>query len=376
MATIAGTERVISNKINYLSEKGYNISLITYEQGNHPLAFDLNKSVRIYDIGTRFFTLGKYNIINKYFRFLKLKFIFKNKLDCIIKEIKPDIIICTTYSIKLANDILYIANKYNSKTIIESHVALFSIMRHYDFRKTDIKYYLTYIQDYKAINCIKKFDALVVLTNGDAKAWSKYKKANVIPNIINDSSYIKDEKNNLYYRIISVGRLDIQKGYDLLIKAFSIIYNKYKPWRIDIFGNGSERDKLINSIKELNMEKAINIKDPQKNIYDEYHKSDFFVMSSRYEGFGLVLAEAMSCGIPVIAFDCPYGPNEIISDRYDGIIVKNGDINDLASKIEWMIIHDKERLKMGINASKSAKRYNKDTIMKCWIDLFSEILTR
>jgi glycosyltransferase involved in cell wall biosynthesis len=374
MAAIAGTERVISNKINYLSKKGYKISLITYEQGNHPLAFELDKSVRIYDIGTRFFTLGKYNIISKYFRFLKLKIIFKNKLDSIIQEIKPDIIICTTYSIKLANEILYIANKYDSKTIIESHVALFSIMRHYDFRKSNIQYYFAYIQDYRAIHYIKKFNALVVLTNGDAKAWSKYKKAIVIPNIINDNIHIKDEKIDPYYRIISVGRLEVQKGYDLLIKAFSIIYNKHKPWKIDIFGDGSEKDRLINSIKELNMEKTITINPPQKNIYNEYIKSDFFVMSSRYEGFGLVLAEAMSCGIPVIAFDCPYGPNEIISDGIDGFIVKNENIGDLASKIEWMILHDKERLKMGINAVESMKRYNKDTIMLSWIELFSEML--
>jgi glycosyltransferase involved in cell wall biosynthesis len=177
----------------------------------------------------------------------------------------------------------------------------------------------------------------------------------------------------IYNRIISIGRLDEQKGFDLLIKAFSIVHKNEKDWYLDIYGNGLEYDKLTRCINHLDLRGKIKIKNSTPAIYEEYKKSDFFVLSSRYEGFGLVLAEAMFCGIPCVSFNCDYGPSEIIHDGEDGLLVKNGDVEDLAKKIDWMITHEKERKEMGIHAHESAKRYAKEPIMQQWMKLFDEM---
>jgi glycosyltransferase involved in cell wall biosynthesis len=143
-------------------------------------------------------------------------------------------------------------------------------------------------------------------------------------------------------------------------------------WKIDIFGQGELEGDLNNQIINNNLQGRITIHQPTKEIYNEYLHSDFYVLSSNFEGFGLVLIEAMSCGLPVVAFDCSYGPNEIISDKKDGFLVKNGNIKQLSEKMEWLMTHEAERTEMGIQARISAKRYEIGQIMSIWETLFKD----
>ena len=110
-----------------------------------------------------------------------------------------------------------------------------------------------------------------------------------------------------------------------------------------------------------------------KDIAKEYANSSIFVMSSRFEGFGLVLAEAMSCGLPCISFDCPYGPRDIITDGEDGILVENGNVQELARQMESLMSHVTLRQIMGKQAAHNITRYTPDTIMKLWIQLFESL---
>lgn len=376
MANMAGTERIISNKMNYLAKHGYDITLITYEQGEHPLSFKLNSNIKVFDTDTRFFTINKYGAIKKVLEFTRLKRLFKNRLKKIVTETLPDIICCTTYSIRLLDVIVECARKNHAKTIIESHVAMNSLFNLYNTKKRNAKFYLNMISTKRDINNIGKFDELVVLTKGDATVWKNYKVPIIIPNLIDNMELSDSDCRPIYHRIISVGRLDEQKGFDLLIKAFSIVHKDNPGWHLDIYGHGPDYDNLTQSIDNLDMKEIIKIKDPTPAIYDEYKKSNFFVLSSRYEGFGLVLAEAMSCGIPCVSFNCEYGPSEIIHDGEDGLLVRNGDVEDLAKKIDWMITHEKERKEMGQRARESAKRYVIDPIMQQWINLFKDITSK
>lgn len=372
-AQLAGTERVVADKINYLARKGYNITLITYEQGKHPLAYDLHQSIQHIDLDTRFFTLYSHSLLLRYFYYIILKKSFRKKLSEIIHQQKPDYIITTTYSLKVLEDIIKV--KGCAKIIMESHISHDSIIRHYDFKLNNINRYIFQIYDYKNQQTIKKIDIFITLTEKDASQWKKLGiKVNVIPNPVTDYPDSIDTNKPCHHRIISVGRLNHQKGFDKLIKAFSLISDKHPKWKIDIFGQGELESELNNLIINNNLQGRIKIHNPTKNIYKEYLRSDFYVLSSKFEGFGLVLVEAMSCGIPVISFDCAHGPNEIITDGYDGFLVENGNINILAKKMDWLIEHRSERQKMGAQARISAKKYDIQQIMNTWEELFKNHL--
>lgn len=372
-AQLAGTERVMADKINYLAQKGYSITLITYEQGVHPLAYKLHPTVKHIDLETRFFTLQKHSLLTRSFYYIKLKRLFRKKLQGIVNEQKPDYIVTTTYSLKVAKDILRAKN--NAKTIMESHINHDSLIKHYEFKKNDINRYIFKVYDKINKNTLEKYDLFVSLTEKDATQWrTSGIKTKVIPNPI--TNYPKEINTNKNHnnRIIAVGRLNHQKGFDKLIEAFSLISSKYPEWRIDIFGKGELERELNSQIIKKRQEGRVIINQPTKDIYIEYLNSDFLVLSSNFEGFGLVLIEAMACGIPVVSFDCPYGPNEIITDMKDGILVKNGNVNQLSEKMEWMITHKVERTEMGIQARVSAKKYEIKYIMSIWEELFKNKL--
>jgi len=118
-------------------------------------------------------------------------------------------------------------------------------------------------------------------------------------------------------------------------------------------------------IASKRIQSCVHLIPPTKDIYNEFQRSQFFVLSSDYEGFGLVIIEAMACGIPVVSTDCPYGPSEIIEDGKTGLLAKM-DVQDLADKMEWMITHEEERKAMGARAHQAAARYRKEVVMPEW----------
>ena len=216
---------------------------------------------------------------------------------------------------------------------------------------------------------------MVTLTTGDKNEWKERLTIpiNVIPNFVLQIPDYCSSYSMRPNRILSIGRLTNQKGFDYLIKAWSIIANKYPTWKIDIFGHGELENYLHNMIIEHNLEQSIQIKKPTDRIFDEYNNSSIFLRGSRYEGFALVLIEAMSFGIPCISFDCPHGPSDLITHREDGLLVPLGDIKKMADAIEWMITHEEERLRMSNNARLKAKQYTAETIMPQWVELFEKV---
>ncbi len=368
-AQLAGTERVMADKINYLANHGFCVSLITYEQGNHSLAFPLNKSVDHIDLDTRFFTLSKYPIYTRFVHYIILKHTFRKKLQTIIEKKNPNIIITTTYSLKISKDILKV--KKNAKVIIESHVSHDSVIRHYDYSKGSILRYLAMLYDYNNIRSIKQFDYFVALTQKDANQWRKHlTNVIVIPNPVTKYPDVLTKNKQTKYRIIAVGRLNHQKGFDKLIDAFSLISEKYPLWHIDIFGQGELYEVLCSQIEKYSLKDRIIIRQPTPNIYEEYLNSDFYVLSSNFEGFGLVIIEAMACGLPVVSFDCPYGPDEIITNNKDGILVPKQNTALLAHSMERLIENENERNTMATEARLTAKKYIIENIMQQWKRLF------
>ena len=218
---------------------------------------------------------------------------------------------------------------------------------------------------------------LVVLTESDAACWRRhFSNVSVIPNPV---TFYPDEINDVPKdpgRIIFVGRFNREKRIDRLIAAFSMIADKYPKWHVDIFGDGNEKDALLSQIRELNLKERIIIHEPTKAIYDEYKISEMLVLCSEHEASPLVLVEAMACGIPCVSMDCPNGPREIIADGFNGLLSKNGDIEDLSKKIEWLIKHDKERKEMGDNARSFALTRKLSVVMEKWARFYSGLLCK
>lgn len=374
MALLAGIERTLSSKINWLATHGYQVLLITYEQGSHPIILPLHPNVKTIDLGTPFYSLSRYPLYLRYYKYLQLKSVFYKRLRNVVKENRPDVVLTIAGCMNVIKEIYKAC--HNSKMIIESHETFFSVVKEPMYMPYSFLYYFAKFYDKQNLRYVNRFDRMVCLTYGDAKEWSKHisTRIEVIPNpLVFSSLSLKQKTKITSFRIISVGRLEEVKGFDRLIRAFAMIEDKCTKWRIDIFGKGSCEDDLKKLIAYYNLENRISILPPTNDIYTEYQNSDFYVLTSHHEGLGMVLLEAMACGIPCVSFNCNYGPREIIADGDTGLLVEDGNVEKLAKTILWMIEHHEERIEMGKKAYEAIKKYQIDTIMPSWTSLFNEL---
>ena len=347
-AVWGGMERVLADKMNYLSERyGYDVSLMTVNQGNHTTPFSLNHQIKHIDLGVSLHQQYAYSGLNRYLVYRRLISQLKDGLKKALLQINADVIICA----KL--DFVGVLNEVRGKIplIVESHT-LFNADSYEGvglFRRL-------HILEYK--RQVRKADAVVSLTAGDAKDWRKYNRnVCVIPNVvhINETDNYSDCSEK---RIVFVGRYAKQKDFDSLFKIWSMVYSRHQDWTFDIYTDGEIHAPGVRVLK------------PVANIMEKYCDSSMLLLTSLFEPFGLVLPEAMSCGLPVVAFDCPYGPTDIISDGVDGFLIKNRDVNEFANRV-CQLIEDRElRICMGQAAVKSALRYRADLIMPKWKELF------
>lgn len=371
-ALVGGAERVITEKANYLSDKGHQVMLVSYEQGQHVVPYQLHSMVQFKDLNCRFFTLSKYSVPLRLYRFILLKIHFKKLLRNIVVDYHPDVIVLASDWQFLINSVLAAAGKV--PVIAEFHNAYDFITKKIGNIDNGIKDWVTRCYYKYSLRHFKRCAHLVALTENDAKHWRKHSNhVSVIPNPLTNYPDVIDDVPKEYGRIICVGRLNAQKRIDRLISAFSMIADKYPEWHVDVFGEGDEETSLLRQIRNCHLEKRIILHAPTKTIYDEYKKSQFLVLSSAYEGFGLVLIEAMACGLPCVSFDCPSGPSEIIGNGVSGLLVKEGDVLDLSSKIEWMIAHEAERNEMAKKSRIAAMAYLPSTIMKEWESLYESV---
>ena len=366
-----GIERVFCDKMNYLAQNtSYDVTFITFEQGNHPFAYKLNDRIKVVDINCRFAELWNYNLIKRNILNYILRRKLKKCLTATLKKESPDIVISTTEDIKYNYCIFNLPYRF----IVESHVHMKEIIKS-SIKKQFFIHSISKIFFKWKLSKINKCKLLVALTDADKRDWSKVINSDIIiiPNILTFypdkiTDYSKRSK-----RILCVGRFDKQKGFDLMIKAWAIIADKHKEWKVDIFGDGELNNTLNGLIKNYCLDESITIHPTTNHIYDEYMDSSIFAFSSRFEGFGLVLIEAMSCGVPCISFDCPHGPSEIITNGRNGLLVQNGNIDEFANSLDSMINNYEQRKFMSINARIDSQKYKRENIMPQWIELFETL---
>lgn len=369
-----GMERSICCKANYLADvMGYDVTILTTDRRNKPNFFDFSPRIEFRDLGINYDELDELDALPAYralFLKLKKRKLHRSRLEFVLNEIRPDISISTyTHELSILWEI-----EDGSKKIAEIHFSKPYKSIEYKFGTTSfLKSFLAIAGEKQKHFYINKYDAFVVLTEEDKRRWSRVRNIQVIPNLL--PFYPSEHSSCTEKRVISVGRLTRQKAYPLLIEAWQIVTAKHPEWELLIFGEGEDENMLHDTIKERCVNN-ITIHRPTVDILREYLNCSIYVMSSIYEGFGLVLAEAMACGLPCVSFDCPSGPSEIINDGEDGFLAEAGDIEQLAQKIIVLIEDDILRKEMGRKARLNIQRFLPNHIMNQWLELFSNIIKK
>lgn len=367
LSTIGGQERTLTDKAEYLTSLGHDVMFVTYEHEG-PLAYKLHEKVRHVDLHCHFFTLYRYPFFMRIWKAMQLKRLFRRRFKEVVSKFSPDVIV-----IAIPNTENFICDvervSGNIPIVIESHLA-----QGYQVIKRGITEKWLYLF-YKPLKAVKRSSLLVALTKGDATCWSQkgIKNIKIIPNPVTIYKPLLNNCKKVEGRIVCAGRLTPQKRFDRMIDAFSMIADKYPAWHVVIFGEGEDKETLKRQIVECGLVGRVVIQPPTHDIFSEYLKSQFFVLCSDFEGFGLVIIEAMACGIPVVSTDCPFGPSEIIEDGVTGLLAKL-DVNSLATKMEWMILHNEKRKTMGIKAHEAIAQYRKEIVMPQWEQAYLSVI--
>ncbi|MEQ5138505.1 MULTISPECIES: glycosyltransferase family 4 protein [Providencia] len=343
---VGGIERVIANLSNALSKHNIEVEILSLYKSNSHCYFDIDKKIKISFLNESLHYDGKPGSLKRLLKHLtNIK-----KLRNYLKENSFDFIIANSFPTAFQ---LYFSKK-ESNWIAYEHV-------HFNYYNYLVK---------KIRNLIyKKFDKIVVLTTKDEKKFSQI--FNNVITIHNPLSFESSSVSNLEnHTLIAVGRLEKQKGFDILIDAFSKINNK--NWRLNIFGEGNEHKKLLQKINSLGASN-IYLMGKSNDIKREMLYSSIFILSSRFEGFPMVLGEAMECGLPCISFDCPNGPSDLIQHDHNGILVKNGCTDSLARNIEMLINNQKKINYLAENAKSSVKELSICNITNQWMTMLHQV---
>lgn len=339
---VGGLERVLSVKASYFAEQlGYEVCIVSLNESGKEPFYKFSSRIQFHSVA------------------ITKKSQYFSEIRNIVRVFRPDIISVCDDGLKGFFVPLWIGG--SARIIYERHVSKEMVTQG---RRPNLRQKFSFL----LMNMGSRlYDRFIVLTNDNKQQW-KSKNVEVIPNPL---PFYSDSASDLKSkRIIAVGKISVQKGYERLSEAWKLIEHRYPDWHINIYGAISNGCKLPEAIER----NTIQIKKPVKNIQAEYLSSSIYVLPSRFEGFGMVLIEAMACGIPCIAFDCPCGPRDIIRDGEDGFLVENGNIARFAERLALLIENIQLRKKMGKNAHRNVQRYNIENVAKQWDNLFKELL--
>ena len=363
-----GVERVLTLKANYFAEHfGYDITIILTEGKDKPLFYPLSDKIKVINLNIGFEELWTCSFAKKVFVYLKKQRQFKKTLTNELMRLRPDITISLLRrEINFINDI-----KDGSRKIGELHI---NRANYRNFETNDSNIIKTIFAKFWSDNLLshlKKLDTLVVLTEKDRDAWTELNNVVAIPDPL---SFIPTSVSPLTEkRVVAIARYSHEKGIDLLLKAWAIAENKIDDWRLDVYGDG-DRTAYEQLIDELSIDRVrCQLHGRTNNVEQEYVNSSLFVLSSRFEGFGMVITEAMVCGLPVVSFDCPWGPRSIITNHVDGLLVENGDVAALAEGLSFLMNDNSLRQSMHNAGLRNVQRFNINQIAEQWKSLFESI---
>lgn len=342
-----GTERAVTNLANLLM-KSYKVSIISLY---HPVAskpqFRLMDGVSVDYLK---FEVPD-NFIQRNYQYLKFIYALRHH----ISRAKTDFLISTAHAVSFILPLVVLCSK--TKSIAAEHIT-----------RSSLPLFSRLLQrlSYPFLH------AIVLLSESAEKKYSFLKNTHVIPNSLSFfPSEISCQNNKT---ILSVGRISYEKGFDRLVDMAKLMKNSTSEWRIKIFGNGNCEEDIRKAIKEHELTDFIVMSGAVKDIEKEYLKADIYLMTSRFEAFPMVLLEAKACGLPVVTYDCPEGPGQIVKDGYDGYLIEDGNAASMVEKLRLLMLDNELRRKMSTNARESVVKYKDELVVEKWNSLFDNLL--
>ena len=367
--TADGAARVLTMKANYFAEHfGYDITFLLTEGKGLPFFYHVSDKIKIINYDLNFEQLWNCPFWKKFFIYIPKQIRYKRLVKKDLMRIRPDI----TMSL-LRREINFLNNiKDGSRKMGEIHVHRDNYRNFKGEKSNFVMNLFAKFWSKQLLDNLKKLDRFVVLTDKDRESWIELDNVVTIPN---PSPFMPTAVSPLTEkRVIAVARYSHEKGIDLLLEAWAQVEKRTEEWRLEIFGDG-DTTAFNALIDKLGIDRnRCQLHGRTNDVEQEYLKSSIAVCSSRYEGFGMVIIEAMACGLAVASFDCPWGPRSIIKDGEDGLLVKNGDVGKLADALVTLIQDSAKREAIAKNAIQSVKRFQMDKIAEQWRLLFESVI--
>jgi len=343
-----GLERVLSIKASYLADHyQYDVTILCLNNTDKDPFYAFSDKIKMVSItvgGTPIKYIGSY----------------KRGIQKLVKTINPDVISVCDDGLKG----FFIPKIIGSKIpiVYERHASI-QLNTNPSIKGTLMKKVMQKLA--------ADFSVFVVLTKSNLAEWTS---SNIVT-IANPLTFYPEKPSALDTKhVIVVGSQSHNKGADLVLKAWQMLQERFPDWKLSIYGKEHPERKYENLAKELNINNKVLFYSPVRNIEEKYLESSLMVLPSRSEGFGMVLIEAMACGVPCVSFDCPSGPRDIVKNAVDGYLVPAENIEVLALKMMDLMQDDQKRKAFGLNARENVKRFMPERIVKEWDVLFKSLV--
>lgn len=362
-----GVERVLTLHANWLADRlGWDITIVLTDGVDKEPFYPLSTKIKVVNINIGFERLWNCSLPKRIALYVWLQRKYRRSLTRTLMELRPDI----TVSL-LRREVNFITRiKDGSKKIGWLHNNRRNYRNFDGEAHNAVRRVVGRVWQAQLVRALRRLDKFVVLTKEDKTAWAELNNVTVMYNPLSfKAGSLADMRRKC---VIAVGRYQPQKGIDRLLEVWSRVEPQRPDWRLAVFG-GDDRTDYEQLAQSLNLSR-VSLYGPTKAIADEYAASSIYVMTSRYEGLPMVLAEAMECGLPVVAMACPCGPRDIITDGEDGILVEDGDMDAMAAALLRLTADEDLRCRMSEKARQKACQFDIDKIMNQWKELYEQMV--